>query len=122
MNKTASVIHSLAFVASFATIALAVPFDGDELTPGNGFSVSQLARDGGHGPNSSPFGTYVSESVGNDAQPHSVVNQTLPLPPALTLLGGGMVAWGVAAWLRRPKQQSKLNPDHRLPAALLRSN
>jgi hypothetical protein len=52
-----------------------------------------MPREGPHGPNSNPFGTYVSQSVvngvANGIQSNSVVNQTLPLPPRINASGSG---------------------------------
>lgn len=112
MKKTTLAIISIASVAGLAGIANAVPFGLPDTSQGNGFIISQLAREGAGGPNSSSFGTFVSQSVGNGTingiQSASVVNQTLPLPTALTLLGVGIAAWGLAGWLRRLK--SHTNP------------
>ena len=104
MKKTLLVIHSLAFVAGLAGIASVVPFGVHEIAQGGGLSVSELAGSGGGGGNATQFGTYVTQSIhngGNGFQAYSGPSQTLPLSPALVLLGAGMAAWGLAGWLIR---------------------
>ena len=103
MKKRAVILHSLAFVAGVASIASAVPFGVHDIAP---VGLSVAAQGGGGGSNAGQVGAFVTQSIGNGIQPNSVANQTVPLPPALTLLGIGMAAWGLAVWLRRPKHQS----------------
>ncbi len=104
MKKTSVILHSLAFVAGVASIASAVPFGVHDIAP-FGLSVASVAQGGGGGSNAGQVGTFATQSIGNGIQPASVVNQTLPLPSALTLLGVGMAAWGLAGWLLKPKHQ-----------------